>query len=303
MSESDIAEFVNNINTDTETYRLSMWEISMPMTYEDFKISDQDFLILREQCDQFYEGLERNVPSDPFLIPGSGGQTSSRAWRRHRQLLITSSNAKRILGLSSPIAKRNYLQEHLWGMNEFEGNVATAYGNKNEPIARKSYEQVLRKSNPSIQVKETGLWVRKESPQLGCSPDGLVVTRDNNLLKVVEIKCPSVLKDKHPKDFEMLPKQQERTFSLRRDEEGRITIKRDHAHYFQVQFQMYVMRVKTCDYVLWSKLGFLIIPVPYDENFWYPVKDRLHEIHRNLIVVEYFLKRTVRRLCPQDLNV
>lgn len=303
LPEEEIAHFVNEINADEESASaVSMWELTMPREYEDFSSDDSDVAALRQLCDQFYEGLRRNITSDPHLIPGTGAQASSEVWTRHRQLLFTSSEAKKVLGLSSPATKLGYLREHLWGLGGFEGNEATRYGSRNESTARKSYEVYQRTCDPTISVKTTGLWVKKSFPHLGCSPDGLVV-RLEQTIKLVEIKCPPVLSKIHPREFEKLTKQQQQNLSIRRDDQGNIVLKKTHPHYYQVQFQMDVMKVQRCDYVVWSRFGFLIIPVRYDKDFWVPKRDRLHKLHRELLVVEYFQKRAVRRLPPEALSL
>jgi len=303
MTQSEIVSFLSTINCDMNVYIPSLWELTIPIEYKDFESSPEDCLILEELCNQLYDGLRKNVSADPFLIPGSVGQTKSDAWVRHRRLLITSSNCKRVLGLSTPVAKMNYQLQNLWGVHEFRGCDATTYGNKNENFARESYTQVLQKQNPTIIVEQTGMWVKKDLPHLGCSPDGLVLDRNGKLLKIVEIKCPSVMRRFHPRDFDVnLTPQQKRTISICRTEDGNIKLKENHSHYYQVQFQMSVMKVSTCDYVVWSPRGFIIINVKFKSDFWNLIVEQLNIIHGSLIAIEYFQQRAVRGLVPEDFE-
>ena len=105
----------------------------------------------------------------------------SEEWFKQRVGMITGSRVGGILGLS-PFNKpedvmRSIVREHHGAPSEFEGNVATEYGNEHEDAAIFALEQEL-----GIQIEETGF--HKVSEWLGASPDGLVGDA------VVEIKCP-----------------------------------------------------------------------------------------------------------------
>lgn len=67
------------------------------------------------------------------------------------------------------------------GYSTFEGNEATNFGHRFEPVARSIYE-FLKKTT----VKEYGCIVHRNLPWLGASPDG--VDLEGHIL---EIKCPS----------------------------------------------------------------------------------------------------------------
>ncbi len=106
----------------------------------------------------------------------------SEEWFKQRVGMITGSRVGGILGLS-PFATpedvmRSMVREHHGAPSEFEGNVATEYGNEYEDAAIFALEQEL-----GIQVEETGF--HKSYDWLGASPDGLV-----DINEVVEIKCP-----------------------------------------------------------------------------------------------------------------
>ena len=106
----------------------------------------------------------------------------SEEWFKQRIDMITGSRVGGILGLS-PFATasdvmRSMVREHHGAPSEFEGNVATEYGNEHEDAAIFALEQEL-----GIQVQETGF--HKVNEWLGASPDGLV-----DINEVVEIKCP-----------------------------------------------------------------------------------------------------------------
>ena len=58
---------------------------------------------------------------------------------------------------------------------------------------------------PQFEVLTTGLWVNSASPELACSPDGLVKDLRQEVMEQywrVEIKCPSTLKEFNVNDFD-----------------------------------------------------------------------------------------------------
>lgn len=191
---------------------------------------------------------------------------------------------------------------NLWEIKKFKGNTATRYGTLMEPRARKQYTKLMLKKDPHLVIEETGLWVKKSIPYLGCSPDA-VVKKNGKIIRIVEIKCPYILRDVHPKRFAgRLTQTQLQNFPLKHKSNGKVAIRKHHAYYYQVQMQMDVMKVKVCDFFMWSKNGCVRLEIPYDPSFWLPKRDTLDLKHRGLLMPEYFLMRTPRNLEPWDFN-
>ncbi|KAK3917791.1 Methionine--tRNA ligase [Frankliniella fusca] len=276
----------------------------LPITYPDGPIFEDihDKYLVSAQSENFYSALKENIFEDPYLIPGTEGQVNSEKWLQIRPFLFTASEAKKICGLSTENGKKHFLQQHLWGIKKFKGNAATRYGTRMEKTARLAYTRAILKKDPLVTVEETGLWVKEEFPYLGCSLDGLV-KKNGTIIRIVELKCPYVLRHVHPKNFSNhLSKTQLENFPLKQHSNGKITMKKDHAYYFQVQMQMDVMKVIVSDFFLWSKKGFLRIEVDYNPSFWVAKRNMMEMKHRGLLIPEYFLMRTPRNLKPWDLN-
>jgi len=231
-------------------------------------------------------------------------QADSPQWKNLRRLLFTASEAHTILSLTSESAKMNFLRRYLWNIKPFKGNKATEYGKEKEPIARRCYELYNQLFvDRTGRVVTTGLMISKRFFVLGCSPDGIVES-DVKPPKLVEIKCPYLLRDVHPRRFkEVLTKEQLKTFPLKRFTGGRIHLKVHHKHYYQVQMQMDIMKMTECDYVVWSELGILVINVPYDPEFWRPRRMELLRIYEELFAPEFWLMRTPRGLLPITLRI
>lgn len=148
-------------------------------------------------------------------------------WHAARKGRITASSVGAILG-NAPYATRDDVMRRMvreWhdAPNEFDGNIATEYGTRNEAGALAEY--TMETGNV---VEAVGFIARED--WAGCSPDGLV--SDNYGL---EIKCP---------------------FGLRKDEVPAFKTLADQPHYYdQIQFSMWVTGRPWWDFYQWSPRG------------------------------------------------
>lgn len=163
----------------------------------------------------------------------------SEEWFKQRIGKITGSRIGAILGYN-PWQKpkdvmRAMVREYHGAENEFEGNVATEYGNNFESIAQGDFEIESGKS-----VIETGFHVAKEHDWIGASPDGLI---DDDA--ILEIKCP---------------------FGAR--ENGKFKALSEQMHYFsQVQFEMYCTNRTKAYFYQWSHVNTILETVEINTSW------------------------------------
>lgn len=148
-------------------------------------------------------------------------------WFAARRGRITASSVGAILG-RAPYATRDdvmrrMVREWVGAPTEFEGNIATEYGARNEAGALTEYQM---ETGNAVQL--VGFVTRED--WAGCSPDGFV--SDNYGL---EIKCP---------------------FGLRKDEVPAFKTLEEQPHYYdQIQFSMWVTDRPWWDFYQWSPRG------------------------------------------------
>jgi putative phage-type endonuclease len=148
-------------------------------------------------------------------------------WHAARKGRITASSVGAILG-HAPYATRDdvmrrMVREWVGAEPEFEGNIATEYGTRNEAGALTEY--VMETGNA---VEAVGFITRED--WAGCSPDGLIGEYGG-----LEIKCP---------------------FGLRKDETPAFKSVFDQPHYFdQVQFSIWVTNRSWWNFYQWSPNG------------------------------------------------
>lgn len=145
-------------------------------------------------------------------------------WHAARKGRITASSVGAILGHAPYAARddvmRRMVREWVGAEPEFEGNIATEYGTRNEAGALTEY--MMETGNA---VEAVGFITRDD--WAGCSPDGLIGEYGG-----LEIKCP---------------------FGLRKDEAPAFKSLADQPHYYdQIQFSMWVTDRSWWSFYQWS---------------------------------------------------
>lgn len=177
-------------------------------------------------------------------------------WFAARQGRLTASMAGAALGLAPYMSQDDALRALVRDMHglptEFEGNIATEWGNNNEALARSAYEM------------RTGAWAIVAGfvpfeDWTGASPDGYI-EHDG----LVEIKCP---------------------FGIRKDVDPALKSIEDQPHYHaQIQMQLFVTGREWCHFWQWTPHGSKLEIVEYDDDwitenlprlkaFWWKAKD------------------------------
>lgn len=180
----------------------------------------------------------------------------SPQWFEQRKGKVTGSSIGAILGVS-PFTKpkdvmRRMVRDANGAESEFTGNIATNYGNANEPVAVIDFML-----ETGLNVVETGFHAHPEHDWLGASPDGFV--GDD---AVIEIKCPFGKRDSS--DFVSINEQ---------------------LHYMaQIQYEMFCTGRKKCYFFQWSPKGTMLEVVEFQQSFIDGTIPKLKEFYDNYII-------------------
>jgi len=157
-------------------------------------------------------------------------------WFAARKGRLTASMAGAALGVAPYMSQSDCLRSLVRDMHgmpsEFEGNIATEYGNANEDLARAAYEL-----ESGCTVEPAGFEPFED--WTGASPDGYV-----EMEGLLEIKCP---------------------FGLRKDPSPVFKSIEEQPHYYaQIQLQLFVTGRRWCHFWQWSAHGHKLERVEYN---------------------------------------
>ena len=121
---------------------------------------------------------------------------------------------------------------------------------KNEINALRKYGEIK-----NVLVGLSGLNINRKYVHLGASPDGLIF-KDRKLEGILEVKCLKILRLHSVADVinkECSPVEVKRQcFDV---VDGKLSLKKTHMYYFQIQLQLLITEAKYCDFVLYSDRG------------------------------------------------
>ena len=142
--------------------------------------------------------------------------------------------------------------------------------------------------------QECGLFVSKEFPFLGASPDGVY---DEFL---IEIKCPYNLRETSPTDLSVLTADQLRATFLEKCGDT-VRVKRSHKYFFQAQFQMFVTGYKKLKFCTQTPFGLFIETILAENQI---IAQMLPAIQKNydIFLTDYFEMKFARNLPILKLN-
>lgn len=191
---------------------------------------------------------------------------NKKLWHYVRKTRITASIAKNVI--STCRTKRfatSFLKNHIRCV-ELRSK-AIVWGLSHEHCALKDYCALLG-CDPATFLK-CGTLIDEERKYISATPDA--IEKDKRV--IVEIKCPYSVRNEQPEKVSYLAG-------------GKLH--RNHAYYVQVQLQMHVTKVHTCDFVVWTLKGIYIESIAYDADLVAGYLIDLDFYFKNVFSIFYF---------------
>jgi len=137
------------------------------------------------------------------------------------------------------------------------------WGNNNEEKAVSGLQKLLVNENnhEDFVIQEVGLVISESNFFMGASPDRLFSCKCHGL-GCIEVKCPF----KHRNvtvDTAILT---DKSFPVKKDENGKYFFKKSHQYYYQVQHQMLVTGRLFSLFVIYTKIDLVYFTVEFDEK-------------------------------------
>ena len=241
-----------------------MFEGTLFIHYPDYTLSTERRIELENLRNNIKCSLVENDTDEQCQeIGDTRAQSNSDTWKSERLFRITASKCKTANILGDKIAQNignqylhrmsKFIKENLWYPSNFI-SADMRYGMQEEHKARSAYSQYSGNT-----VIETGMWVNKDYPCLGASPDGLILDDSNEASGVLEIKCLKIFRNSSVSQVieKSMDKEMSKTLSRQCFEikDKKLKLKENHQYYYQIQLQMLVTGLTFCDFVLHSPHG------------------------------------------------
>uniref|UniRef100_A0A1X7UQB3 PHD-type domain-containing protein n=2 Tax=Amphimedon queenslandica TaxID=400682 RepID=A0A1X7UQB3_AMPQE len=108
-----------------------------------------------------------------------------------------------------------------------------------------------KEKHTSFETRLSGLIINPLYPWIAASPNG-ISSCDCCGTKLLEIKCPYTIRDISPVSDKALSN---RTYCLTKGVDHQVMLSRKHKYYTQIQCQLPVADIDTCDFVCWTYDG------------------------------------------------
>ncbi|KAH3817459.1 hypothetical protein DPMN_118996 [Dreissena polymorpha] len=206
-------------------------------------------------------------------------QSFSDVWKEQRKGRLTASIFQRISTRvdtlrKDPSADPSALLKTVLGKAEVKQTSAMKHGIALEPVAKKAYVTLMKSKHKRFKSKDSGLAVLQSKPFIAASAD-LETDCECCGKGLCEIKCPESIKNTSPSADNL---------KYLKLENGTLSLDTNHPYYSQIQGQMKILDRKHCDLFVFTYHGHECIRVPFDEQFWLIIEEKLVWFWNNFVL-------------------
>jgi len=197
---------------------------------------------------EFFFALQVTEQSAKMIEKETRRQARDSKWFEHREWRIGASRQGDVCHSTGRRDMRK-LCRNIFSPPQLH-TAAVLHGQAYEEDAIKKFAK-----ETSLSVEKCGLFVSVKYPYLAATPDGLVGNSH-----VLEIKCPYSGRDQLIEPGKCFP------FLCYND--GRLSLKKNHKYYDQVQAQMAITGRKCCYFAVFTFVDFKYIELNFDCEYW-----------------------------------
>ncbi len=249
------------------------------------KSSDE---IRKALSDIFKKLMETNESERAYLESQTVKQSKSVVWHEMRRGRIMASIMHLVMcaKIDRPAPSTILtITSKLYSSSKLKAGDPRQYGKENEKVAISEYKEFLHDSgHVAVHITEIGMNVHPDFPFIGASPDALVQC-DCCGSRLLEVKCPK----SHEYDPESVIFE-DKNFALTKDGDN-IRMKENHKYFYQVQTQMMVFELDTCDFVVWGRNAFILCEVQKNDTICADITKKSCQFFRQCILPELYTRR------------
>ncbi|KYN21748.1 hypothetical protein ALC57_05874, partial [Trachymyrmex cornetzi] len=198
------------------------------------------------------EKLAENARNWKQIEHDTKDQSNCELWKVTRNGMLTASNFGIVCRMRSTTSCATTVKNILFP--PFIDTAAIKYGRDMEEMAKQDLAVQLKK-----QIKPCGLFIDRDNPWLGATPDGLL---DEDGL--VEIKCPLSAENLSAEEAVETLSRLKSMF----DEKNGNKMNKNHHYFYQVQGQLNITQRKYCIFAIWTPKSVKTVRVDRDIDFW-----------------------------------
>ena len=224
------------------------------------KLSYSDLLA---KCDEVYNNYVFTSDEAKLVESHTREQSNSRIWFQQRSGRVTASKLKSAISTNPSKPSTSLIKSICYPDKSRFYSTACKYGCDHEDKARKEYALKMHSQHSNFSITESGLIIHTLHPFMGATPDGVVHCECCGT-GVIEIKCPFSCSEK----CIQLNAVENPNFFLHQNDDGALTLKQNHAYFYQTQMQMKFADAQFCDFIVWREGELFVQRIPPD-TFYY----------------------------------
>lgn len=189
-------------------------------------------------------------------------QSSNSLWFKLRIGRVTASVFKDVCRTSIAHPSKTLLKKMCFPDTEPLKVRSLEYGRKTEIEALRKIKSQYKKQHANLEIQKVGLIVMENNTFYAASPDAIWTCNCHGKF-CVEIKCPFRIKD----STELSVLLDSKNPFLRKDLNGQISLVKSHSYFYQIQLQMFILKMKMSLFYIYARNVQLLVQVEYDEEF------------------------------------
>ena len=225
-------------------------------------------------------------------------QSESDLWRLVRQFKLTASRFGDALANHRATTSPEAITRRLLYPNpRISFFPAVRHGKLNEPLVLLRYEDFCKRSGRNISLqKDVGIFVCTE-PGYGClaaSPDAIATDHDKEDSQfLIEVKCLYDLTSNLKTVADVARKRRSSFFCNVDKASGKLTLKQNHAYFYQIMAQLGILQKDYCLLLISYKRDLRFVRVDYNEEVWKDIKNRAKNAYVKYMLPEICAHRYV----------
>lgn len=254
-----------SFNEEVSSYALPVYKLPHKM----FKsVNEKGFQTERNRFIKSVLYTEQDIQEIEKITKG---QSSSQEWFEQRKGAITGSKVLKIVSyISKRVSNPHLIVKDIMQYDSNENKLskipAIAWGVKNEQRALLQYVKDLKDHHKckDVELIRPGLLIHNQEPYIRVSPDALILCECHGR-RLVEVKCPYSFRNK---DLNDVIKQGKLEYVETINDVIQVKKAQSRGYYEQITLQQALCKEKKAELVIWSKVGYVVVPVEFDNDYW-----------------------------------